>query len=109
MASNGSGGLRTTYADSLDTNNDGIILINVNPQDIDFNITNTDWVVNGTGNKLLIFRINDGANMNMSNVSITLGTGGIANLGAGMIFYQASEAADSPESSDLWFPVNFCA
>ena len=103
MASNGSGGLRTTYADSLDTNNDGIILINVNPQDIDFNITNTDWVVNGTGNKLLIFRINDGANMNMSNVSITLGTGGIANLGAGMIFYQDSEAADSPESSDAVF------
>ena len=95
-ASNGNGGLRQTYGDALDTNNDGIILVDVNTQGIDFAVNNTDWVINGTGNKLVVFRINNGANMVMSNASITLGTGGIASRN--IIFYHASEPALSSDT-----------
>lgn len=96
-AADGTGGLRSDYTDAMDVNNDGVILVDIESEGIDFSVNNTDWVINGTGNKLIVFRINRGANMLMSNASITLGSGGLANTN-GVIFYQASENAKSSDS-----------
>jgi plastocyanin len=87
-ASNGTGGLRTNY-DSNDTNNDGVVVIDINSNSSlgDWNLVNLDWVINGSGDKLIIFRLRNGSNMIMNEVSITLGDGGIADNGIGVIFY----------------------
>jgi len=95
-AENGEGGLRTFYEDALDTNGDGLILVDVNADGNDFQLDNLDWVIDGSGAKLVIFRINDGANMLMSNVSITMGTSGIEFTG--VVFAHASEEDGSSDT-----------
>jgi hypothetical protein len=102
-ASNGNGGLRSTYADAADANGDGMIVVDVNLGGDDFNINNTDWVIDGTGNKLIVFRLRNGSNMLMSNASILMGSGGIARRGLGVIFLSAYEGG---ESSDTVFNLS---
>ncbi|RLT40063.1 MAG: hypothetical protein DWI57_09120, partial [Chloroflexi bacterium] len=94
-AAGGAGGLITTYADALDTNSDGVIVVDFNISGQDFSVNNTDWIINGTGNKLVIFRLRNGSNMLISNGSITLGTGGIANNDLGVIFYSGYDGNSS--------------
>ena len=94
-ASNGNGGLRTTYGDALDTNSDGIIVVDISIGNNDFSVNNTDWVIDGTGNKLIIFRLRNGSNMLISNGSILMGTGGIASRGLGALFFSAYDGNTS--------------
>ena len=96
-ASNGNGGLRTNY-DSNDTNGDGIVVINLADTGNDFSVNNTDWVINGSGSKLIIFRLTGGRNMVMSNASITLGDSGIANGGMGVIFYTSYKGSGNTDA-----------
>jgi hypothetical protein len=98
-ASNGSGGLRTNY-DSNDTNGDGIVVIDLNANGNlgDFNLVNLDWVIDGSGSKLVIFRLRNGSNMIMNEVSIVLGNGGIADRGIGVIFFSGYEGSGSGDT-----------
>ncbi|NEP08280.1 MAG: hypothetical protein F6K34_28065, partial [Okeania sp. SIO4D6] len=63
-------GLVTTYDASNDTNNDGIVVIDINLGDNDFNLTNLDWAILADDGVVPIFRLRNGSNMLMSNVSI---------------------------------------
>ena len=94
-ANDGAGGLITTYADALDTNSDGVIVVDFDISGQDFSVNNTDWIIDGTGNKLIILRLRNGSNMLVSNGTITLGTGGIANNDLGVIFYSGYEGSSS--------------
>ena len=71
-AVSGAGGLRTNY-DSDDSNGDGLVIIDIDLDGDAFQVENTDWVIEGAGDKLIVFRLREGSNMEMSNVSILMG------------------------------------
>lgn len=113
-----SGGPVYTNIDDIDAdgNNDGfaVIDIKINKGDSDWELNNTDWIIDGTGDVLSIFRILGDSNMNMSNTSILLGDGGIgfdddnpnqfrtsSPWQAGAIFYKGDE--NDSESTDSVF------
>ena len=106
-AKDGSGPLHTSFTD-LDGN--GITVIDINRGGNDFEIVNSDWILDGSENQLYIFRILNGSNVNISNSSLLLGDGGIAGGASdtpvrelGAIFYHASEGGGS---SDTVFNMN---
>ncbi len=64
------------FDDSLDVNGDGIITVDIKSPDVNnFFVNNSDWVIDGSGNKLIVFRLRDGRNMQVSNSSIMIGAG----------------------------------
>ena len=65
--------------DALDTNNDGIAVIDINVGDNDWLLNDYDLILDGDGDTFAIFRVRGDTNMLMSNSSIALGTGGIGN------------------------------
>lgn len=64
--------------ETIDSNNDGIAVIDIQRGGSDFKLNNFDWILNGT-DVLGIFRIRGNSNMLLSNSSIALGPGGIGN------------------------------
>ena len=72
------------------------IIVDIDLNGSDFDVNNTDWIINGTGNKVIIFRLREGSNFKVSNGTITVGTGGIAILCTGVILsaYEASGSGD---------------
>jgi hypothetical protein len=99
----GSGPL-VTDLDALDAagNGDGIAVIDIDVGNNDFLVNNSDWILQGSEDRLAIFRIQGNSNFLLSNSSILLGDGGIgggangfiSDLGA--IFY----VSDPFDSSD---------
>ena len=63
--------------DHCDYNSDGIAVIDIDCEDSDFQLTNTDWIINGDGRVLVLFRIRGRTNMVMTDTAILLGDGGI--------------------------------
>ena len=99
LASNGNGGLRTTF---LDTNLDGLIVVDFNVSG-DFSLTNLDWVIDSGGTAvngpLIVFRIRNGSNMTMQNTSILMHSSDLtATEPVGAIFYHASESSGSGDT-----------
>lgn len=98
--------------DAWDTNNDGIIVIDIPDDGTDFAVNNSDWVIESSGNKLIIFRIRGRANMLISNSSIMLGEQFTDNIGArktGVLFVKVhpEEEFTSPSgSSDTVFNLS---
>ena len=95
--------------DSCDDDGDGIAVIDIDRGGSDFNVDH-DWIIEGSGNVLFIFRIRGGTNMLMSNGSILLGDGGIGNGSAtqapdelGAIFVKAFPNEEGTGSSDQVF------
>jgi hypothetical protein len=88
-------GLITTYGIGNDTNNDGIVIIDINLSG-DFNLTNLDWAIIANDGVLPIFRLRTGRNMIMNNVSILVNNGGNAELGA--IFFSGYEGSSSGDT-----------
>ncbi|MCP4292433.1 MAG: T9SS type A sorting domain-containing protein [bacterium] len=84
-------GLITTFGSSDDTNGDGIVIIDINPNDEfgDFNLTNLDWAIIVNDDVLPIFRLREGSNMIMNNVSILVNNGCCGDIRA--IFYSGYE------------------
>ncbi|MBV7328936.1 hypothetical protein KFU94_11865 [Chloroflexi bacterium TSY] len=108
-AKDGSGPFEVNY-DSCDKNGDGIAVIDIDRNGNDFKVNNSDWIIEGSGNVLFIFRIRDGTNMLMSNAAILLGDGGIGGGSAstpvseiGAIFVKAHPNEEGTSSSDQVF------
>ncbi|MCP4358804.1 MAG: hypothetical protein GY796_12365 [Chloroflexi bacterium] len=107
-ATNGTGGFRTNY-DAFDTNNDGVVVIDVDP-DSDptkgdpFKVENIDWVIEGAGDKLIVFRLLEGSDMQVNNASILMGANYAASSSAnfineiGIIFLSYQEGSGSSDS-----------
>ena len=98
----GTGSLFTSFVD-LDGN--GISVIDIDVGNIDFELNNSDWILDGAEDQFYIFRILNGSNFNLSNSSILLGDGGIGGGSStspiselGAIFYHASETQGSSDS-----------
>lgn len=101
-----------TDLDANDTNNDGLVVIDIDRGDNDFELNNSDWILDGTSTTLAIFRILNGSNFNLSNSSILLG-GGIGDTiddqidlidSIGAIFYVGS--GESSTSGNSVFNFN---
>ncbi|MCP5094439.1 MAG: hypothetical protein GY943_02675, partial [Chloroflexi bacterium] len=81
-----------TIDPSDDTNNDGIVVYDINMGSNDFKITNSNWIIDGDGSKFAIFRILGDSNLVLNQSTIVLGDGGIAEDGElGAIFIKAAE------------------
>lgn len=95
--------------DSLDVNNDGIIVIDIVRGNNDFQVNNSDWVIEGTGNKLIVFRIRGISNMLISNSSIMLGQQFTDVLGPrhiGALFVKVHPEEEGVNSSDTVFNLS---
>ena len=108
-AKDGSGPLEVNY-DSCDKNGDGIAVIDINRSGNDFKVDTSDWIIDGSGNVLFIFRIRGNANMLMPNAAILLGDGGIGGGSMstpvskiGAIFVKAHPFEEGTSSSDQVF------
>ncbi len=93
-AANGIGGLRTTYTD---VNGDGIAVVDVDPGG-DFDLANLDWVISSANNVPVIFRLRNGRNMVVNNVSILMGSSGLTDSDLGAIFVSAYEGSGSGDT-----------
>ncbi len=90
-----------TNIDVLDTNGDGIAVIDINVGLNDFEITNSNWIIEGDGSTIAIFRILGESNLVLNQSTIVVGDGGIAGAGPntpvtelGAIFVKAAKFAD---------------
>ena len=108
-AKDGAGPYEQNY-DACDTDGDGVAVIDINRSGSDFNVNNSDWILEGSGDVLFIFRIRGNANMLMSNAAILLGDGGIGGGSAttsvdkiGAIFVKAHPDEEGTSSSDQVF------
>jgi hypothetical protein len=100
-----------TNLDALDTNNDGLVVIDINRGGSDFKVNNSDWILQGSQTKSAIFRVRGGTNMLIDNSSILLGDDGIGTHtdsglpdGLGAIFFKGDEEGSG--SSDKVFSGN---
>ncbi|NET14977.1 MAG: hypothetical protein F6K08_20160, partial [Okeania sp. SIO1H6] len=92
---NGSSNLSFT-----DTNGDGVVIIDVNRGGDDWELNNSDVIIDGPDDLTAIFRVNGESNMNMSNTSIQIGEGGIANDDNpfGAIFFKGDSEGNSGDA-----------
>ncbi|WP_293160325.1 GEVED domain-containing protein, partial [Okeania sp. SIO2C9] len=92
---NGSSNLSFT-----DTNGDGVVIIDVNRGGDDWELNNSDIIIDGPDDLTAIFRVNGESNMNMSNTSIQIGEGGIANDDNpfGAIFFKGDSEGNSGDA-----------
>lgn len=96
-ASDGVGGLRTTFTNNNPAD-DAYIVVDFDLAG-DFSMTNLDWVIDSAGGELIIFRILNGSNVTMQNSSILMHEfdfGTTDFLGA--LFFHASEGDGSSDS-----------
>jgi hypothetical protein len=72
-------GYSSLNLNAIDTavNGLGLVVIDIIGDGTEFLLNNYDWIINGTDDVFGIFRLRGDTNMNMSNSSIALGTGGI--------------------------------
>ncbi|MBL4816308.1 MAG: LruC domain-containing protein [Shewanella sp.] len=97
----GSGPYLTTFSDS---DGNGIMVIDINVGNNDFEINNSDWILQGSENQLYVIRVLNGSNVNISNSSLLVGDGGIAGTDAGyatevgVIFYHDSDGSSSSDT-----------
>jgi len=106
----GSGPL-VTDLDFLDSDNDGLVVIDINIDDgeSDFSVNNSDWILQGSEDKQAIFRIQGESNFTLSNSSILLGDRGIGTKegvgfgGMGAIFVKSDTEAEGADSGDQVF------
>lgn len=77
----------------LDTNGDGLVIVDIDV-DGDFDVNNSDWIVQGPDGIQVVFRIKNGSNFSLSNSSILTGDGGID----GILFLHTSETAGSSDN-----------
>ncbi|NEQ96693.1 MAG: hypothetical protein F6K30_08220 [Cyanothece sp. SIO2G6] len=100
-----------TDLDALDTDGDGLAVIDLGNGKDDFNLDNTDWIINSaSGRTRAIFRINGETNFNLSNSSILMGDGYVGTDisnddssigGMGALFVKTEDG--SSDSSDKVF------
>lgn len=103
-----------TDLDLLDVDNDGLVVIDINIDNgnSDFELNNSDWILQGSKNKQAIFRIQGESNFNLSNSSILLGDRGIGTQreggfgGMGAIFVKSDTHAEGADSGDAVFNFN---
>ncbi|MGK7888296.1 MAG: PEP-CTERM sorting domain-containing protein [Leptolyngbyaceae cyanobacterium] len=105
-----------TDLDALDTDGDGLAVIDLGNGTDDFNLDNTDWIINSaSGQTRAIFRINGETNFNLSNSSILMGDGYLGTDltheqdsntigGMGALFVKTEDG--SSDSSDKVFNFN---
>ncbi|HMO65540.1 MAG TPA: GEVED domain-containing protein [Verrucomicrobiota bacterium] len=96
-----------------DTNNDGVVVVDVQDDGTDFEVNNSDWIIynsDPSNPKFVIFRLRGRANMNMSNASIMVGEGiACSENGLGVLFVKAhpeEEFTSTSGSSDAVFSAN---
>lgn len=87
-----------------DKNGDGLVIIDVDRGGNDWEINNSDVIIDGPEGVKAIFRIRGESNMNISDSSIQIGDGGIANDNFGAVFFKGDE--EGKESSDAVFSGN---
>ena len=94
-----------------DANSDGVIVIDIDRGDSDFELNNSDWIIQGTEDLFAIFRIRGESNFNISNSSILLGDNGIGGGSSsdpinslGAIFFKGDE--EGSDSGDKVFSGN---
>jgi len=92
---NGVNGLITTYGSANDTNSDGVVIIDINLSG-DFSLTNLDWAIIINDDVLPIFRLRNGSNMILNNVSILVNHGCCGDIRA--IFYSGYEGSSSGDT-----------
>ncbi|MEM9352098.1 MAG: hypothetical protein AAGA92_03715 [Planctomycetota bacterium] len=99
-----------TDLDAADTNNDSLAVIDIviDGGNSDFELNNSDWILQGSEDVFAIFRIRGDSNFNISNGAILLGDGGIADgsdtdppTRLGAIFFKGDE--EGSDSSDAVF------
>ena len=99
-------GPRVTDLNAIDSNDDGIAVIDINIDggNSDFEINNSDWILQGDDDVFAVFLILGDTNMLMSDSSIVLGDGGIGGGSAsdaprdlGAIFYKGSDGYNSSD------------
>ena len=71
----GGSGPFVTNLDTIDANNDGIAVINIDRNDSAFKVNNSDWILESAEDTIAIFRMADGVQFDFSNSSILLGDG----------------------------------
>ncbi len=110
---NGNGPVVYNVLDTWDIDSNGIIIVNVSDAcGGKFEVNNSDWIIGGTGNKLIVFRIRNGDNMQIDNSSIMLGEGwrnaiGVDKLGALFVhIYPEEEFRSTSGSSDAVFQLS---
>ena len=103
---------RVDNLNTIDSNGDGIALIDIDRGGSDFKLNNADWILQGDANVIAIVRVLDGTNFLMSNSSILLGNGGIGGGGVsqpvsslGVIIVKLEDDGDS--SDQVFNPSNF--
>ena len=91
----------TENYDGCDSNNDGLVVIDVNTGGDDWKCEDADWIIQGSGSKFIVFRFTGEANLLFSNCAILLGNGGIGggssskfvrNLGAVLVKYENEDS-----------------
>lgn len=87
-----------------DTNGDGFVFIDINRGGNDWEINNSDVLIDGPDGVTAIFRVGGESNMNMSDSSIQIADGGIMDDGFGAIFYKGD--SEGAGSSDAVFSGN---
>jgi hypothetical protein len=103
--------------DAYDTNKDGVAVIDIKIDNgnSDFKITNSNWIIEGSGSTMAIFRILGNSNLVLNQSTIVVGDGGIDKRGLGAIFIKANDynngqggqnAGESLASSDTVFSFN---
>lgn len=103
----------TTYSDAADVNGDGFIVVDMPGSGGKVEVVGANWVINGSGNKLIIFRLRNGSNMEVSNATIAIGAG-LASGGSnynqmGVLFVHAhpdEEFTSTSGSSDTVFTLS---
>ena len=89
-----------------DTDGDGFVFIDVliDNGNSDWEINNSDVLIDGPNGITGIFRVGGGSNMNMSDSSIQIGEGGIAEHNFGAVFFKGDSEGSS--SGDAVFSGN---
>lgn len=104
-----------TDLNALDADDNGLVVIDIKVDggNSDFEVTNSDWILQGSAEKQAIFRIQGESNFNLSQSSILLGDSGIGTDGSssdvnklGAIFVKSDENAEGKDSSDQIFNFN---
>lgn len=88
----------------VDADGDGFVIVDVTRGGSDWEINNSDVIIDGPDGVTAIFRVNGQSNTNISNSSIQVGDGGIADDGFGAIFYKGD--SEGSGSGDAVFSGN---
>lgn len=96
----GSGPYVTNVA-GMDSNGDGIVIVDVNRSGNNFIVENSDWFIDGPSGVTVIIRVTGTSNMLLSNATIQPGEGGIRGSGVGtasIILYKGSSEGNTSDT-----------